>query len=110
PPRLPENPSDVLRPAELQRLLEVCERDRSFAGRRDDAILRIFMDTGCRRGDLLGLTLADVDLDEGTVRVTGKGSRTRLVAIGDNTIRSLDRYLRARAKLGNAVTDGLWMG
>ncbi|HSL76910.1 MAG TPA: phage integrase N-terminal SAM-like domain-containing protein, partial [Candidatus Limnocylindrales bacterium] len=37
PPRLPEAPPPVLREAELRRLLEVCERDKTFAGRRDEA-------------------------------------------------------------------------
>jgi site-specific recombinase XerD len=110
PPRLPEAPPEVLRPTELRRLLDGCVQDKTFAGRRDEAVLRVFMDTGCRRGELLGLTLADVNLDEGTLRVTGKGSRTRLVSIGDNTIRAVDRYLRARAKLAVAATDALWIG
>ena len=41
PPRLPEEPPPVLREADFRRLLEVCERDRTFAGRRDEAILRV---------------------------------------------------------------------
>ena len=64
-----------------------------------EAVLLLFMDTGMRRGELLGLTLDDVDLDRGLVRVTGKGSRTRTVGIGANTVRSVDRYLRARANI-----------
>lgn len=75
PPRLPETPPPVLRDAELKRLLDVCAADKTFLGRRDEAILTVFMDTGCRRGELLGLTLGDADMDSGTLRVTGKGSR-----------------------------------
>ncbi len=111
PPRLPEEPPRVLREAELRRLVEVCERDRTFQGRRDEAIMRIFIDTGVRRGELLGLTLDAVDLDEGLLRVTGKGDRTRFVALGASTVRSLDRYLRARAKAsGAAESTELWLG
>jgi site-specific recombinase XerD len=51
-----------------------------------------------------------VDLDRGILAVTGKGSRTRLVAIGDVTIRALDRYLRARAKRPDADAPYLWLG
>lgn len=98
PPRLPETPPPVLRDAELRRLLATVAKDRTFAGRRDEAILRILMDTGTRRAEVLGLTLDDVDLDQGLLRVTGKGSRTRLVAIGASTVQAIDRYLRARAK------------
>jgi site-specific recombinase XerD len=110
PPRLPETPPPVLRDAELKRLLAVCSADKSFAGRRDEAILTVFMDTGCRRGELLGLTLDSVDLDAGTLSVVGKGSRTRLVAIGPSTVRTLDRYLRARSKQRSATLPDLWLG
>jgi site-specific recombinase XerD len=98
PPRLPEAPVPVMREAEQRRLLDACAKDHSFAGRRDEAILRIFMDSGVRRAEILGLMLDDVDLDQGLLRVTGKGSRTRIVAIGANTVRALDRYLRARTR------------
>jgi site-specific recombinase XerD len=109
-PRLPEEPPPILREGDFRRLLEVCERDKSFAGRRDDAVLRVFIDTGVRRGEVLGLTLEDVDLDQGLLRVIGKGSRTRHVAIGTQTVRSLDRYLRARSKHAGAVGPELWLG
>jgi site-specific recombinase XerD len=110
PPRLPETPPPVLRDAELRRLLAVCAEDKSFIGRRDEAVFTVFMDTGCRRGELLGLTLADVDMDAGTLRVTGKGDRKRLVAIGPSTVRTLDRYLRARSKQRGVTVPELWIG
>lgn len=94
PPRLPEAPPPVLREEELRRVLEACERDKTFEGRRDEAILRVFMDTGARRGEVLLLHLEHVDLDAGRLTVTGKGCRTRQVAIGAQTARALDRYLR----------------
>ena len=111
PPRLPEEPPPVLREPELRRLVEVCARDHSFAGRRDEALLRVFIDTGARRGEVLGLTLDDVDLDTGLLRVTGKGDRTRFVPVGASTVRSLDRYLRARSKDPAASKHPeLWLG
>jgi site-specific recombinase XerD len=110
PPRLPEAPPPVLGVEQLRRLLGAAEADKSFLGRRDEAILRIFMDTGARRGEVLGLSVGDVDLDAGRLVVTGKGSRTRVVAIGATTVRSLDRYLRARAKHHAAGLEGLWLG
>ena len=110
PPRLPETPPDVLRESDLKRILEACERDKTFAGRRDEAILRVFMDSGGRRGEILGLTLDDVDLDTGTLRVTGKGDRTRLVGMGAQTVRAVDRYLRARSKATGSASRALWLG
>ena len=109
PPRLPEEPPPVLREGDFRRLLESCERDKTFAGRRDDAILRVLIDTGARRGEVLGLRLEDVDLDQGLLRVTGKGSRTRFVPVGALTVRSLDRYIRARSKDPAASSPQLWL-
>lgn len=111
PPKLPETPPPVLREPELRAILAGCERDKTWLGRRDEAILRVFMDTGARRAEVLGLRLEDVDLDRGVLSVTGKGSRTRLVAIGDATIKALDRYIRLRArKPGAAGVTWLWLG
>jgi len=110
PPRLPEAPPPVLREAELRELFAVCERDRSFAGRRDEAIIRTLADTGIRRSELLGIRVADLDLEIGVLRVTGKGSRTREVAIGDLTVRALDRYLRLRGRHKAVALPWLWLG
>lgn len=110
PPRLPEAPPPVLRDSELKALLDVCVRDHSFYGRRDEAIVRCFIDTGARRAEILGLTVDDVDLDAGTLRVTGKGSRTRFVSVGDVAARTLDRYIRMRARRPDATLGQLWLG
>ena len=110
PPRLPEEPPPVLREAELRALLAACERDKTFAGRRDEAVLRIFMDTGARRGEVLNLGVADLDLEQGLLRVTGKGSRTRQVPLGAQTVRAVDRYLRWRAKHPRSDLAALWIG
>lgn len=110
PPRLPEAPAAVLREADLRALLAACARDRTVAGRRDEAILRVFIDTGARRAEVLGLTLDDIDLDAGILTVTGKGSRTRLVAIGAGTVQAIDRYLRARARRPDATSPAVWLG
>jgi site-specific recombinase XerD len=110
PPRLPETPPAVLRDDQLRKLLAVLARDRTYVGRRDEAILRTLIDTGTRRAEVLGLRVADVDLDRGLVTVTGKGSRTRVVAIGAGTVEAIDRYLRARAKRPDAAEQWLWLG
>jgi site-specific recombinase XerD len=110
PPRLPETPPPVLRDADLRAILAAAEKDRTYAGRRDEAILRIFMDTGARRAEVVGLRVSDVDLETGLLTVIGKGSRTRQVAVGDMTVRALDRYIRARAKRADAERPDLWLG
>jgi site-specific recombinase XerD len=109
PPRLPEAPPPVLEIADVQRLLKACE-GRDFLARRDMAIIRFLIDTGCRRAELEGLTLEDLDLDDLSARVLGKGSRERRVAFGRKTARDLDRYLRIRAEHPHAHAAGLWLG
>lgn len=117
PPRLPEAPPAILRDPELRALLGVCEADKSFAGIRDAALVRIFLDTGARRAEISNLrydpsddTANDVDLDQGLIRVLGKGRRERIVPIGNKTIRALDRYLRVRGKHPENSQPWLWVG
>jgi integrase/recombinase XerC len=47
----------VLHLDDIRKLLETCGKD--FAGRRDEAVIRVLFDTGCRRGELVNLRLED---------------------------------------------------
>lgn len=110
PPAVPEGHTPVFTDDELSRLVSAC-RGRGFYDRRDMALVRMFLDTGCRRAEVLGLSLADVDLSLSTVTVLGKGSRIRVVPFGDRTAEALNRYLRARKRHRLArYTDRLWIG
>jgi site-specific recombinase XerC len=84
---------------------------------RDAALVRIFLDTGARRAEIANLRhnpgdelTNDVDLDQGLIRVLGKGRRERVVPIGNKTIRALDRYLRLRSKHADPGLPWLWLG
>lgn len=110
PPRLPEAPPHVLRETELEAIIASAEADKTFTGRLDEAIIRCFVDTGARRSEILNLRLDDIDLDRGRLRVTGKGDRERVVGVGVQTVRSLDRYLRARARHPHVGESWLWLG
>ncbi len=110
PPRLPEEPPDVLQEAQLRAMLKMCE-GAAFDGRRDAALLRIFIDTCPRLAEVAGLryskdddTANDVDPDQGLIRVLGKGRRGPVIAIGKRTVKALDRYLRVRAAHHSAET------
>lgn len=117
PPRLPEAPPAILRDPDLRSLLAACERDKDFIGRRDTALIRVFLDTGARRSEIANLrwnpgddATNDVDLDQRLLRVLGKGRRERLVPIGKKTAVALDRYLRLRRKHSHADEPWLWLG
>lgn len=65
--------------------------------RRDRAIVRLLHDRGLRRGEVVGLDLADVDLAEGTAEVLGKGrAQTERLTIGPATVRALADWIEAR--------------
>lgn len=91
-PRKEHKLPDVLRPHELQALLESV-RDRP----RDWAVVLVLLDTGLRVGELCALVVGDVDLVNGWVLVrSGKGRRDRLVPIGASASAALRAYLGDR--------------
>ena len=80
--------------------LEVRARDGDPLALRDHAVLELLYGTGVRVSELCGLDLDDVDRDRRTVRVTGKGSKERVVPYGGAADRALQAYLvRARPVL-----------
>jgi site-specific recombinase XerD len=109
PPRIPEEPVDVLSEEQITAILKACE-GQQFAARRDMAIIRLLIDCGLRLAELSGLTLQDVNLDNQTVQVTGKGSRIRIVPFGRKAARDLDRYLRVRSQHRDAGSAQMWLG
>jgi site-specific recombinase XerD len=108
-PHVPEQPVPILIESELVALLRVTS-GKGFEQRRDHAILRVFIDTGVRLNEMVGLALDDVDLDmHDVVHVMGKGSRGRAVPFGSKTGTALDRYLRERASHLYARLPKLWI-
>jgi integrase/recombinase XerD len=73
------------------------------AGLRDRAVLEVMYGAGLRVSETSGLDVDDVDLDEGSVRVFGKGAKERLVPVGRYGVQAVGSYLsRSRPSLGNA--------
>jgi site-specific recombinase XerD len=108
-PQVPEQPVPILTESELAALLRVTS-GKGFEQRRDHAILRLFIDTGVRLHEMVGLTLDDVDLDvHDVIHVLGKGSRARAVPFGSKAGTALDRYLRERASHPRARLPNLWL-
>jgi integrase/recombinase XerC len=66
---------------------------------RDRAMFELFYSSGLRLSELTGLELGDVDLQDSTVRVTGKGNKTRVVPVGDFARRAIEAWLSARATI-----------
>lgn len=109
PPFIPERPVDVVDDQDLRRLLKSVD-GKDFGSRRDNAAIRLWIDTGMRRGELGGLGLGDIDLDQQVALVLGKGRRPRACPFGSRTAQALDRYLRLRARRPKADLQALWLG
>ena len=98
PRRLPKNLSE----AQVEALLAAPDVDAPL-GLRDRAMLEALYATGLRVSELVGLTRAQVALDAGVVRVMGKGSKERLVPLGEEAIGWVKRWLaEARPPLAGA--------
>lgn len=114
-PAVPDSPVPLVSAHEMTRMLDACS-GVSFRARRDTAIIRLFIDTGARLGEVAGLRYhptdpqrSDIDLDSGSVYVVGKGSRPRVIPVGNRTATALDRYLRARSRHAHAALPELWL-
>lgn len=87
--------------------------DDTPQGRRDRAILEVLYSTGCRVSECAGMRLAALDLDEGFVRVLGKGNKERLALLGGPATAAVRAWLPERKQLLAAAhrTDpgALWL-
>jgi len=106
-----QDPSELLespkRPDRLPTVLSVEEVDAIEAaidlslpeGQRDHTIIEVLYSCGLRVSELCGLRLSDLFLDEGFIRVLGKGSKQRLVPIAPRAIHELQLWFAARAEI-----------
>jgi len=112
PPNDPRTP--VLTVEQIRQLLASCDK-ATFIGRRDAAIIYVFVDGGLRLAEVAGLVLAGIDTRERLLFVEGKGTnrsgpRRRAVPLGVKAIRALDGYLRVRRKHPYTELPQLWLG
>ncbi|PSL52459.1 site-specific recombinase XerD [Saccharothrix carnea] len=98
----------VIRDDDTKRVLDTC-KGKDFVQLRDEAIIRLYYNTGARLSEVGNLTLADLDMDTDSVHYHGKGNKDRRVRFGPKTARALSRYLRARAKRKGADLPDLWL-
>ena len=106
-----QNPTDLLefpkKSRHLPDVLTVEEIDAIEAvidlsapeGQRNLAIIETLFSCGLRVSELCGLKMSDLYLDEGFVRVTGKGDKTRLVPISDKAVKELELYFTDRCRI-----------
>jgi len=108
PPKAPRNLPQALSPDDAVRLVTV--EDASQMGLRDRALFELAYSCGLRVSELTGLDLGAVDARTGEVRVTGKGSKTRIVPVGAPALAALDAWLAVRRELAPPEEKALFVG
>ncbi len=91
-PKLPRSLPKSLNEDEVVALLNAPNIDEPI-GLRDRAMLELLYACGLRVSELVGVKATEVSLSDGVVRVTGKGSKTRLVPMGEEAVDWISRYL-----------------
>jgi len=91
-PKLPRSLPKTLTETDVERLLDSADTAPPL-GLRDRAMLETLYATGLRVSELVGLKLTAVNLNDGVLRVTGKGNKDRLVPLGEEAVQWLRRYL-----------------
>ncbi len=92
-PKLPRSLPKSLNEQEVEDLLNVPDINQPI-GLRDRAMLELLYASGLRVSELVTITVNEVSTQDGVVRVTGKGSKTRLVPMGEEAADWIERYLK----------------
>ena len=80
---------------EIKKFIESTPR-HTLLGIRDRAILELLYGTGIRVGELVNLNIHDIDMYEKTIRIFGKGSKERILPLGNPSIEAVQKYLTSR--------------
>jgi integrase/recombinase XerC len=107
-PKAPKRLPETLDPDQMLRLLEADATDP--LGRRDLAIMELFYSSGLRLAELAALDLTDLDGRDRTVRVLGKGAKTRIVPVGTKALAAIDRWLADRSRIAAIGATALFVG
>jgi integrase/recombinase XerD len=108
-PKLGRSLPKSLTESEVEALLEAPDIE-DMLGIRDKCMLELLYATGLRVSELVGLTVQQVNLRQGVVRVTGKGNKERLVPLGEEAAQWLEQYLGSARNeiLNNSLSDALF--
>jgi len=94
PPKSPKSLPKALSPDEATRLVSIAGDDKLAV--RDRAIFEMFYSSGLRLSELTSLKSGDVNYSDATVRVTGKGNKTRVVPVGSHALKALKAWMMVR--------------
>jgi integrase/recombinase XerD len=106
-PKLGRYLPEVLSVEEVTAILESVDTNRGWLSLRDRAILEILYGCGLRVSEACGLQISHVYLQQGFVRVVGKGNKERLVPLGEIAADAFARYLEARPQAAEPAFDDI---
>jgi len=114
--RAPKRPKRLPRTLDADQMARVLEAPAASAGQQDErlqirdmAIMELLYSSGLRLAELVGLNLDALDLADRTVRVTGKGNKTRIVPVGKQAVTTLRRWIRDRAALAKPAETAVFV-
>ena len=107
-PRAAKRLPHALSPDEAGRLMEIDAADPLAL--RDKAIVELLYSSGLRLSELTGLGQDDVNVRDATVRVTGKGAKTRVVPVGSFALAALQAWLPLRSRIARPGETALFVG
>lgn len=88
---------------EITALISVCENDPGPAGARDAALIALLYAAGLRRSEIVSLDLADYNPEDGSLVVTGKGNKQRIVYVLNGSSRAMNDWLKVRGEFAGPL-------
>jgi integrase/recombinase XerC len=98
--RAPKSPKTLPQALSIEQAVKLVDIDNNdVLGIRDHAILELFYSSGLRLSEVVNLNIDALDFSEGTVVVTGKGNKTRIVPMGSHAMEAIQKWLKNRSDL-----------
>jgi integrase/recombinase XerC len=107
-PKSARNLPHTLSPDEAVRMVDL-PADNETLTLRDKAMFELLYSSGLRLAELVGLDPQALDIDDASVRVTGKGNKTRIVPLGSHAITALQHWLAARGSIAKEAEPALFI-
>ncbi len=98
--RAPKSPKTLPQALSIEQAVKLVDiSDDDVLGIRDHAILELFYSSGLRLSEVVNLNMDVLDFSEGTIIVTGKGNKTRIVPLGSHAIDAIQKWLQTRSQI-----------
>lgn len=107
-PKSPKRLPATLSPDQAAQLLDADDSDENLE-QRDAAMFELIYSSGLRLSEVIGVTIDAISFEDGTVRVTGKGSKTRVVPVGKPALKAIREWLKIRPLLAKQDAKTLFL-